>query len=92
MGDPTEHQAGRSPHPTVFGLQMTLDEFGVPLPPPDAYYALGRLAALEFASALGVRTARRALSRERQTLIRRCFPSLSPVSHVGGRSRSNDDR
>ena len=61
-----------------FGLRTTLEEFGVPSPPAYVDDALGRLAGLEFASALGIRTARRALARERQTLLRRCFPSLDP--------------
>lgn len=60
------------------GLKTTLEEFDVPQPPTDAEYALGRLAGLEFASALGIRGARRALARERQVLLRRCFPALDP--------------
>jgi hypothetical protein len=60
------------------GLRTTLEEFDVPLPPASAEYALGRLAGLEFASALGIRKARRALARERQPLLRRCFPAFDP--------------
>jgi hypothetical protein len=49
-----------------FGLRTTLEEFGVPSPPADDD-ALGRLAGLEFASALGIRTARRALASGRRS-------------------------
>lgn len=64
------------PNPLTFGLKTTLAEFGLPSPSASADYACGRLAALEFASALGVRQARRVLARERQSLLRRCFPII----------------
>lgn len=63
-----------TPNPMTFGLRMTLDELGLPMPNPAAEYALGRLAALELGSSLGLRSARRALARERQSLLRRCLP------------------
>jgi len=67
-------------------LRTTLEQFGVPQPPANTDDALGRLAGLEFASALGVRQARRALARERQMLLRRCFPALDPrrLEHSDG--------
>jgi hypothetical protein len=77
VGSSVESAAG-PPSPLSAGLRTTLDEFGVPPPATSADYALGRLAGLEFASALGIRQARRALARERQTLLRRCFPALDP--------------
>lgn len=64
------------PNPFTFGLKTTLAEFGLQSPPASADYACGRLAALELASALGVRQARRVLARERQSLLRRCFPII----------------
>jgi hypothetical protein len=71
----------------VVVLRMTLEEFGVPPPPPGADDACGRLAGLEFASALGSRKARRALVRERQTLLRRCFPMSDPAGSLRGGDR-----
>lgn len=71
-------QQSSDPSSIGSGLEKTLAEFGVPQPLADADYALGRLAGLEFASALGIRQARRALARERQMLMRHCFPALDP--------------
>jgi hypothetical protein len=67
-----------SPSRLSSGLRTTLEEFGIPRPSAEADYALGRLAGLELASVLGVRTARRALARERQLLLRCCFAALDP--------------
>ena len=60
------------------GLRTTLEEFGVRWPADGNDYDCGRLAALQLASALGIRDARRALARERQLLFRRCFPAVDP--------------
>lgn len=66
----------RPPATVTASLHATLEEFDAPRPAAGAESACGRLAALELASALGIRRARRALARERQTLLRQCFPSL----------------
>jgi hypothetical protein len=66
-------------------VQQTLAEFGVPPISSNAEHAFGRLAALQFASALGVRQARRTLSRERQALLRDCTSS-NPVEASGSDS------
>ena len=76
--------------PLSFGLRMTLGEFGVPWPSVSAEYSAGRLAGLELASALGIRPARRALARERQSLLRRCFPAIDPAGLIGADERGGD--
>lgn len=72
----------RAPHDDAslsVALRTTLEEFGVASPAPSAAHDCGRLAALEFASALGIREARRALAREREPLLRQCFPDADPL-------------
>lgn len=65
--------------PTAAGLRHALAEFGLELPTPLAQHALGRLVGLELASWLGSRHARRALARERESLLRTCFGLVAPV-------------
>jgi hypothetical protein len=72
----------------ALALRTTLEEFGVSPPPPSAEDACGRLAGLEFASALGSRKARRALVRERQTLLWRCFPTSDPARSLRSGDRA----
>jgi hypothetical protein len=57
-------------------LGLTLEQFGMAMPSPEAQSALGRLIGLELASHLGLRPARRALARERSYLLRSYFQPI----------------
>lgn len=56
----------------VRSVAETLVEFGIEVRGAEAERAFGRLAALELASHLGDRSARRALHRERTALLGAC--------------------
>lgn len=59
-----------------YALDEALAEFDLTLS-ATAHAAAGRLVALEIASRLGLRPARRLLSRERETLLRMCLASTA---------------
>jgi hypothetical protein len=58
-------------------LDVTLAEFGISITGDGARAAAGRLVALEIASRLGLRAARRILSMERQLLLGSCLHGAS---------------
>jgi hypothetical protein len=70
-------------HPTIAGLESALQEFGLEIATPEAQFALGRLAGLQLASQSGLRPARRAVSRERDALTRRCIDGLRERAAAG---------
>ena len=61
------------------GFEAALASYDVVAISGDGQFALGRLAALELLSYVGMREARRALSRERQTLLRNGLEGVFPM-------------
>jgi hypothetical protein len=58
------------------GFDSAMDECGLAINSPDARAALGRLVALELASYLGLRPARRSLAIERHATLGFCARHL----------------
>ncbi len=79
-----------SADPLKQALDTTLAEFDLSIALLDAQQALVRLGALEFASTLGLRSARRILARERARLLTSIVEHVHPLADEPPRVGEDD--